>query len=104
MAWPISASRTCCRPRSPQALLRPPGRQSARNHACMWISTTSLVIAGAFALIQDDREQTEPAARAGMHAVLLAYPGNETGPNSLSHRCADWPAVCALLFQIVGVH
>jgi cytidine deaminase len=62
-----------------------------------------LVVAGAFALIEDDREQTEPAARAGMHAVLLADPWNETGPNSLSHRCADWAAVSALLCQLAGI-
>jgi hypothetical protein len=61
-----------------------------------------LVIAGAFALIEDDREQTEPAAAGGMHAVLLAYPWNETGPDSLSHRCQDWSAVSALLQDLAG--
>jgi cytidine deaminase len=63
-----------------------------------------LVVTGAFALVEDDLEQTELAARAGTHAVLLAHPWNETGPSSLCHRCPDWPAVSALLSELAGIH
>ncbi len=62
-----------------------------------------LVVTGAFALVEDDLEQTEPAARAGMHAVLLAHPWNKTGPSSLCHRCLDWAAVSALFCQLAGI-
>ncbi len=61
-----------------------------------------LVVAGALALIEDDREQTEPAAKAGMHAILLAHPWNETDSSSLSHRCADWGAITNLLRELAG--
>lgn len=61
-----------------------------------------LAIRGAFALVEDDREQAEAAALDGMHAVLLAHPWNATGPGSLAHRCPDWSAVRALLLDLVG--
>lgn len=61
-----------------------------------------LAIRGAFALVEDDREQAELSALDGMHGVILAHEWNHTSEDSVAHRCEDWPSVEGLLWRLAG--
>ncbi|MGL4552426.1 MAG: cytidine deaminase [Gemmataceae bacterium] len=62
-----------------------------------------LAIRGAFALVEDDREQAELSALDGMHGVILAHEWNHADDDTVAHRCADWPAVERLLADLAGL-
>lgn len=55
-----------------------------------------------FAAVEDDRDQAEAFARAGIHSFVLAHPWNESPANALVHRYEKWDALTVALLQLAG--
>jgi len=57
-----------------------------------------------FASVEDDRNQAEAFAHAGVHSFLLAHPWNETANESLLHRYSSWNELAPAILQLAGAN